>query len=126
MLECQPKPDRKNFLYLISLTLTGPITEEQNTRGRLIYAPEDTRQTLGLLVDKPIPQVREGCVSTSQTHLYPYVYVSVFLPIAPFFSFVTSVFCSLILYLNIYYIDILPFYVSRRVFIKKKKNKENT
>ncbi|RUS80555.1 hypothetical protein EGW08_011695 [Elysia chlorotica] len=57
MLDCQPKPDRKNFLYLISLTLTGPITEEQNTRGRLIYAPEDTKQTLGLLVDKPIPQM---------------------------------------------------------------------
>ena len=59
MLDCQPKPGQRNFLYLISLNLTGPITEEQNTRGRLIYAPEDTRQTIGLLLDKPIPQVRE-------------------------------------------------------------------
>ncbi|GFS16244.1 endoribonuclease Dicer [Elysia marginata] len=64
MMHCQPKPEKKSYLYLISLTLTGPITEEQNTRGRLIYAPEDTRQTLGLLLDKPIPQMPDFPVYT--------------------------------------------------------------
>ncbi|GFO41771.1 endoribonuclease dicer [Plakobranchus ocellatus] len=57
MLKSLPKSDQASYLYMISLHLTGPITEEQNTRGRLIYAPEDTKQTIGLLLDKPIPQM---------------------------------------------------------------------
>ncbi|CAL1533205.1 unnamed protein product, partial [Lymnaea stagnalis] len=55
LLQCRPKPGQPCFLYLINLKLTGPITDEQNTRGRVIYAPEDTVQTLGILLSKKIP-----------------------------------------------------------------------
>ncbi|KAK6999788.1 endoribonuclease Dicer [Biomphalaria glabrata] len=55
LLNCRPLPGEPSFLYLINLKLTGPITDEQNTRGRVIYAPEDTVQTLGILLSKKIP-----------------------------------------------------------------------
>ncbi|XP_071079246.1 endoribonuclease Dicer-like isoform X2 [Haliotis cracherodii] len=51
------RPDEPCNLYFINLKLTGPITDEQNTRGRRIYAPEDTAQSLGLLSSKEIPLV---------------------------------------------------------------------
>lgn len=57
LLNCRPLPGEPSFLYLINLKLTGPITDEQNTRGRVIYAPEDTVQTLGILLSKKIPLV---------------------------------------------------------------------
>ncbi|CAG5135844.1 unnamed protein product, partial [Candidula unifasciata] len=57
VVQSLPKPGEPCYLYLINLQLTGPITDEQNTRGRVIYAPEDTMQRLGILLSKPIPQV---------------------------------------------------------------------
>ncbi|KAK6181301.1 hypothetical protein SNE40_009184 [Patella caerulea] len=45
------------YLYMIHMRLTGPITDEQNTRGRSIYAPEETSRCLGIISSKFIPQV---------------------------------------------------------------------
>ena len=56
----RPEPGGVCYLYLVNMTLTCPITEEQNTRGRKIYAPEETCRTFGLVSSKQIPQVREG------------------------------------------------------------------
>ncbi|XP_012942349.1 endoribonuclease Dicer [Aplysia californica] len=57
LAQCRPVEGEPCYLYLLNLRLTGPITDEQNTRGRVIYAPEDTTQTLGLLLSKKIPQM---------------------------------------------------------------------
>ncbi|XP_059142137.1 endoribonuclease Dicer-like isoform X2 [Physella acuta] len=64
LLQSCPKPESGCYLYLINLKLTGPITDEQNTRGRVIYAPEDTVQTLGLLLSKPLPLIPQFPVYT--------------------------------------------------------------
>ena len=45
------------YLYLLDLTLQCPIPEEQNTRGRKIYPPEDALQGFGILTLKKIPKV---------------------------------------------------------------------
>lgn len=45
-----------NF-YFIKMVLTCPIPEEQNTRGRKIYPPEESVQGFGLLTSKIIPKV---------------------------------------------------------------------
>lgn len=42
---------------MIDLTLQCPIPEEQNTRGRKIYPPEDAQQGFGILTLKRIPKV---------------------------------------------------------------------
>ncbi|KAL5008233.1 hypothetical protein ScPMuIL_013814 [Solemya velum] len=55
LLESHPKSPSMNQLYLIDLRLTGPITEDQNTRGRRIYAPEETTRSFGLITSKSIP-----------------------------------------------------------------------
>ncbi|ESP02872.1 hypothetical protein LOTGIDRAFT_111015 [Lottia gigantea] len=52
-----PDVNKKCYLYIINMVLTGRITEEQNTRGRSIYAPEETTRCLGILSSKQIPQV---------------------------------------------------------------------
>lgn len=39
------------------MTLTCPLPEEQNTRGRKIYPPEDSAQGFGILTLKEIPKV---------------------------------------------------------------------
>jgi len=39
------------------MVLTEAIPEEQNTRGRKIYKPETSTQSLGILSSKPIPQI---------------------------------------------------------------------
>lgn len=39
------------------MTLTCPIPEEQNTRGRKVYPPEDSPQGFGILTTKRIPKV---------------------------------------------------------------------
>lgn len=44
-------------MYLLDLTLQCPIPEEQNTRGRKIYPPEDALQGFGILTLKKIPKV---------------------------------------------------------------------
>uniref|UniRef100_K1QXR8 ribonuclease III n=1 Tax=Magallana gigas TaxID=29159 RepID=K1QXR8_MAGGI len=45
------------LLYNISLQLSKAISDEQNTRGRKICAPEDTPRGFGILTSKRIPQV---------------------------------------------------------------------
>ncbi|XP_013119344.2 endoribonuclease Dcr-1 [Stomoxys calcitrans] len=55
--DCRPTPGLECFLYLLDLTLQCPIPEEQNTRGRKIYPPEDAFQAFGILTLKKIPKV---------------------------------------------------------------------
>jgi endoribonuclease Dicer len=42
-------------LYRLRMTLTCPIPEEQNTRGRRIHDPRDSRQSFGLLLPRGMP-----------------------------------------------------------------------
>ena len=53
----RPMPGCKAYLYKIQMTLSCPITEEQNTRGRRIYAPEESVRGFGLLCENFIPLV---------------------------------------------------------------------
>ncbi|KAL5284380.1 DICER1 family protein [Megaselia abdita] len=54
---CRPVPGVPAFLYFIKLTLECPIPEEQNTRGRKIYPPEEAVQGFGILTLNKIPKV---------------------------------------------------------------------
>lgn len=54
---CRPVPGIPAYLYFIKLTLECPIPEEQNTRGRKIYPPEEAVQGFGILTLKKIPKV---------------------------------------------------------------------
>jgi endoribonuclease Dicer len=53
----RPQPNTLVYLYHVTMTLTGPITEDQNTRGRKIYAPEETTQSFGVLLASEVPNV---------------------------------------------------------------------
>lgn len=53
----RPVPGVPCRLYQFSMKLTCPITEEQNTRGRAIHAPEDTPRGFGMLCEHDLPQV---------------------------------------------------------------------
>ncbi|XP_067618783.1 endoribonuclease Dcr-1 [Eurosta solidaginis] len=55
--DCRPTSGVPCYLYFIDLTLQCPIPEEQNTRGRKIYPPEDAQQGFGILTLKRIPKV---------------------------------------------------------------------
>jgi hypothetical protein len=48
-------------LYNVTLHLSKAISDEQNTRGRKICAPEDTSRGFGVLTSKQIPQVLCMC-----------------------------------------------------------------
>ena len=52
-----PEPSRPCSLYVLSMRLTSPISEAQNTRGRRIYRPEDTSLDFGLLTCNELPAV---------------------------------------------------------------------
>ncbi|XP_037943698.1 endoribonuclease Dcr-1-like, partial [Teleopsis dalmanni] len=54
---CRPTANAPCYLYLLDLTLQCPIPEEQNTRGRKIYPPEEALQGFGILTLKKIPKV---------------------------------------------------------------------
>ncbi|XP_055849068.1 endoribonuclease Dcr-1 [Episyrphus balteatus] len=54
---CRPTAGAISYLYYINLTLQCPIPEEQNTRGRKIYPPEEALQGFGILTLKKIPKV---------------------------------------------------------------------
>lgn len=56
-MNSHPKAGEVSFLYHITMRLTGPITEDQNTRGRKIYAPENSAQSFGILLSSQIPIV---------------------------------------------------------------------
>lgn len=49
--------NRPAYFYAFRMTLTGPITEEQNTRGRAISAPETTSRGFGLLSPNSLQRV---------------------------------------------------------------------
>lgn len=55
--DTMPQEQMSCYLYVINMRLTGPITEDQNTRGRKLCAPEDTPRTFGILTTKFIPPV---------------------------------------------------------------------
>ncbi|CRL07309.1 CLUMA_CG020288, isoform A [Clunio marinus] len=54
---CRPTTSTKAYLYHITMVLQCPIPEEQNTRGRKIYPPEDALQSFGILTTKKIPKI---------------------------------------------------------------------
>ena len=45
------------YLYAVHLKLTCAIPEDQNTRGRRIFSPEDSSQKFGILVQEEIPAI---------------------------------------------------------------------
>uniref|UniRef100_A0A6P7H6F8 ribonuclease III n=1 Tax=Diabrotica virgifera virgifera TaxID=50390 RepID=A0A6P7H6F8_DIAVI len=57
LLNCHPVAGQPTFFYKIMMTLTCPLPEEQNTRGRKIYPPEDSLQGFGILTSKRIPKI---------------------------------------------------------------------
>lgn len=54
---CRPTTESCAYLYHITMVLQCPIPEEQNTRGRKIYPPEDAVQSFGILTTKKIPKI---------------------------------------------------------------------
>nr|WDW26279.1 dicer-1 [Amrasca biguttula biguttula] len=72
--DCRPLLGQPALLYHLDMVLTCPLPEEQNTRGRKLYPPEEAPQGFGILTLKPIPKIcpfpiftRSGevCVSLS-------------------------------------------------------------
>lgn len=61
LLNCNPITIKPVYLYHIVMTLTCPLPEEQNTRGRKIYPPEESLQGFGILTTKEIPPVIIFC-----------------------------------------------------------------
>ncbi|XP_068155954.1 LOW QUALITY PROTEIN: endoribonuclease Dcr-1 [Drosophila tropicalis] len=61
---CRPVAGEPCYLYFIQLTLQCPIPEEQNTRGRKIYPPEDAQQGFGILTLKRIPKLSAFSIFT--------------------------------------------------------------
>uniref|UniRef100_A0A182JQF4 ribonuclease III n=1 Tax=Anopheles christyi TaxID=43041 RepID=A0A182JQF4_9DIPT len=55
--DCRPDKATIAYLYHIRMELICPIPEEQNTRGRKIYAPEESPQGFGILTTKLIPKI---------------------------------------------------------------------
>lgn len=56
LLHCHPKAGEVGYFYRVVMKLTCPIPEEQNTRGRRIYPPEESPQGFGILTSKKIPK----------------------------------------------------------------------
>uniref|UniRef100_A0A6B2EBS1 ribonuclease III n=1 Tax=Phlebotomus kandelakii TaxID=1109342 RepID=A0A6B2EBS1_9DIPT len=54
---CRPTVGSECYFYYIQMVLKCPIPEEQNTRGRKIYPPEESLQGFGILTVKRIPQI---------------------------------------------------------------------
>lgn len=59
LLNCHPMEDKCLYFYKIDMQLTCPLPEEQNTRGRKIYPPEESPQGFGILTSKEIPKVTQ-------------------------------------------------------------------
>nr|CAH7717562.1 unnamed protein product [Callosobruchus chinensis] len=57
LVDCHPVADQPTYFYEVTMTLTCPLPEEQNTRGRKIYPPEESVQGFGILTSKPIPKI---------------------------------------------------------------------
>ncbi|XP_030371583.1 endoribonuclease Dcr-1 [Scaptodrosophila lebanonensis] len=61
---CRPVAGVPCYLYFIELSLQCPIPEEQNTRGRRIYPPEEALQGFGILTLKRIPKLSAFSIFT--------------------------------------------------------------
>lgn len=57
LVHCYPVSDKPCYFYTVVMVLTCPLPEEQNTRGRKIYPPEESPQGFGILTSKKIPKV---------------------------------------------------------------------
>lgn len=62
--DCRPTTGVTAKLYFIKMDLVCPIPEEQNTRGRQIYPPEEALQGFGLLTTKSIPKLSAFSIFT--------------------------------------------------------------
>lgn len=59
LTDCYPDPSKYTYFYKIVMTLTCPLPDEQNTRGRRIYPPEESVQGFGILTRRKIPKVNK-------------------------------------------------------------------
>lgn len=57
LTDCKPEARQPCYLYHIHMMLSCPLPEEQNTRGRKIYPPEESAIGFGILTYKKIPKV---------------------------------------------------------------------
>ncbi|KAF5300195.1 hypothetical protein FQA39_LY11229 [Lamprigera yunnana] len=57
LTDCLPIANHPTYFYKIVMTLSCSLPEEQNTRGRKIYPPEESNQGFGILTLKPIPKI---------------------------------------------------------------------
>ncbi|KAF7383500.1 hypothetical protein HZH66_012850 [Vespula vulgaris] len=57
LTDCKPLVGVPSYLYHISMVLNCPLPEEQNTRGRRIYPPEESAIAFGILTLKKIPKL---------------------------------------------------------------------
>ncbi|KOX74828.1 Endoribonuclease Dcr-1 [Melipona quadrifasciata] len=57
LTDCRPIIGVPSYLYHINLVLSCPLPEEQNTRGRRIYPPEESALGFGIITLKEIPKL---------------------------------------------------------------------
>ncbi|XP_078036312.1 endoribonuclease Dcr-1 isoform X2 [Augochlora pura] len=57
LTDCRPKAGVPSYLYHIKMVLSCPLPEEQNTRGRRIYPPEESAIGFGIITLKEIPKL---------------------------------------------------------------------
>ncbi|XP_018346016.1 PREDICTED: endoribonuclease Dcr-1 [Trachymyrmex septentrionalis] len=57
LMDCRPIVGVPSYLYHINMVLSCPLPEEQNTRGRRIYPPEESAIGFGILTLKEIPKL---------------------------------------------------------------------
>ncbi|EZA50771.1 Endoribonuclease Dcr-1 [Ooceraea biroi] len=57
LMDCRPIVGTPSYLYHINMVLSCPLPEEQNTRGRRIYPPEESAIGFGILTLKEIPKL---------------------------------------------------------------------
>ncbi|KAG8041648.1 hypothetical protein G9C98_002941 [Cotesia typhae] len=57
LTDCRPTVGVPTYLYHIKMVLSCPLPEEQNTRGRRIYPPEESDIGFGILTLKKIPKL---------------------------------------------------------------------
>ncbi|XP_017892073.1 endoribonuclease Dcr-1 [Ceratina calcarata] len=57
LTDCRPRVGVPTYLYHINMVLSCPLPEEQNTRGRRIYPPEESAIGFGIITLKEIPKL---------------------------------------------------------------------
>ncbi|CAK9807565.1 Endoribonuclease dcr-1 [Anthophora plagiata] len=57
LTDCRPIVGVPSYLYHINMVLSCPLPEEQNTRGRRIYPPEESAIGFGIITLKEIPKL---------------------------------------------------------------------